>query len=220
MRRIIVATFTSLDGVMQAPGGPEEDPTGGFAFGGWTAPLFDEALGASLGEIFGRSFDLLLGRKTYDIFAAHWPYTTDPGDQPIADVFNRVTKYVASRSKPKLSWNNSQLLGSDVVASLRKLKSDDGPDLLVQGSSDFLQTLWRAGLVDEFSVLTFPVVLGKGKRLFGDGATPSGLKLIKTQAYPTGVIVANYEPDGAVETGSFQLAEPTEAELKRRRNLT
>lgn len=220
MRRIIVATFTSLDGVMQAPGGPEEDPTGGFAFGGWTAPLFDEALGASLGEIFDRPFDLLLGRKTYEIFAAHWPYTTDPGDQPIADVFNQVTKYVASRSKPKLSWNNSQLLGSDVVASLRKLKSEDGPDLLVQGSSDFLQTLWKAGLVDEFSVLMFPVVLGKGKRLFGDGATPSGLKLLKTQAYPTGVIVANYKPDGAVKTGSFQLAEPTEAELERRRNLT
>ena len=220
MRRTIVATFTSLDGVMQAPGGPEEDPSGGFAFGGWTAPLFDEALGASLGEIFRQPFDLLLGRKTYDIFAAHWPYTTDPGDQPIADVFNRVTKYVASRSKPKLSWNNSQLLGSDVVASLKKLKSEDGPDLLVQGSSDFLQTLWKAGLVDEFSVLMFPVVLGKGKRLFGDGATPSGLKLLKSQAHPTGVIVANYKPDGAVKTGSFQLAEPAEVELERRRNLT
>jgi dihydrofolate reductase len=220
MRRIIVATFTSLDGVMQAPGGPEEDPTGGFAFGGWTAPLFDEALGASIGEIFGRPFDLLLGRKTYDIFAAHWPYATDPGDQPIADVFNRVTKYVASRSKPRLSWNNSQLLGSDVVASLQKLKSEDGPDLLVQGSSDFLQTLWKAGLVDEFSVLMFPVVLGKGKRLFGDGSTPAGLKLLKSQAYPTGVIVANYKLDGAVKTGSFQLAEPTEAEFERRRKLT
>lgn len=220
MRRIIVATFTSLDGVMQAPGGPEEDPIGGFAFGGWTAPLFDEALGASLGEIFERPFDLLLGRKTYDIFAAHWPYTTDPGDQPIAEIFNRVTKYVASRSKPKLDWNNSQLLGSDVVASIRKLKSEDGPDLLVQGSSDFLQTLWKASLVDEFSVLVFPVVLGKGKRLFGDGATPSALKLLKSQAYPTGVIVANYKPDGAVKTGSFQLAEPTEAELGRRRKLT
>lgn len=220
MRRIIAATFTSLDGVMQAPGGPEEDPTGGFAFGGWTAPLFDEALGASLGEIFERPFDLLLGRKTYDIFAAHWPFTTDPGDQLIAEVFNRVTKYVASRSTPKLDWNNSQLLGSDVVTSLKKLKSEDGPDLLVQGSSDFLQTLWKASLVDELSVLMFPVVLGKGKRLFGDGATPSGLTLLKSQAYPTGVIVANYKPDGAVKTGSFQLAEPTEAELERRRKLS
>jgi len=224
MRRIVVATFTSLDGVMQAPGGPQEDPTGGFTLGGWTAPYFDEALGASLGQIFGRPFDLLLGRKTYDIFAAHWPYVSDPND-PIAASFNRVTKYVASRSRPKLGWQNSQLLGDDIVASLKKLKGQvgqegHGPDLLVQGSSDLLQTLWREGLVDELSVLIFPVVLGKGKRLFGDGARPAGLKLLKSQSFPTGVIVATYQPDGAVKTGDFQLAEPTEAELERRRNLT
>jgi dihydrofolate reductase len=219
VRRIVVATFTSLDGVMQAPGGPQEDPTGGFTLGGWTAPYFDGALGASLGQIFGRPFDLLLGRKTYDIFAAHWPYVTDPND-PIATAFNRVTKYVASRSSPKLGWQNSQLLGDDIVASLKKLKGQDGPDLLVQGSSDLLQTLWREGLVDELSVLIFPVVLGKGKRLFGDGASPAGLKLLKSQSFPTGVIVANYQPDGAVKTGDFQLAEPTEAELERRRTLT
>jgi len=224
MRRIVVATFTSLDGVMQAPGGPQEDPTGGFTLGGWTAPYFDEALGASLGQIFGRPFDLLLGRKTYDIFAAHWPYVSDPND-PIAASFNRVTKYVASRSRPKLGWQNSQLLGDDIVASLKKLKGQvgqegHGPDLVVQGSSDLLQTLWREGLVDELSVLIFPVVLGKGKRLFGNGASPAGLKLLKSQSFPTGVIVANYKPDGAVKTGDFQLAEPTEAELERRRTLT
>ena len=218
MRKIIVATFTSLDGVMQAPGGPREDPTGGFALGGWTAPHFDAALGASMGEIFGRPFDLLLGRKTYDIFAAHWPYVSDPND-PIAGLFNQVTKYVASRSSPKLSWQNSRWLGRDIVASLKTLKGEDGPDLLVQGSSDLLQTLWKHGLVDEFSVLIFPVVLGKGKRLFGDGAVPVGLRLVKSQAYPTGVIVANYEPAGEVRTGDFQLAEPSEAELERRRNL-
>jgi len=218
MRKIIVATFTSLDGVMQAPGGPREDPTGGFALGGWTAPHFDAALGASMGEIFGRPFDLLLGRKTYDIFAAHWPFVSDPND-PIAGLFNQVTKYVASRSSPKLSWQNSRWLGRDIVASLKTLKGEDGPDLLVQGSSDLLQTLWKHGLVDEFSVLIFPVVLGKGKRLFGDGAVPVGLKLVKSQAYPTGVIVANYEPAGEVRTGDFQLAEPSEAELERRRNL-
>jgi dihydrofolate reductase len=212
MRRIVVATFTSLDGVMQAPGGPQEDPTDGFAFGGWTAPHFDQALGASLGEIFGRPFDLLLGRKTYDIFAGHWPYVTDPN--------NQVTKYVASRSKPKLAWRNSELLGDDVVASLRKLKSGDGPDLLVQGSSELLQTLWKNNLVDEFSVLIFPLVLGKGKRLFGGGAIPAGLRLVKSQSYPTGVIVANYRPDGAVKTGDFQLAEPSAAELERRRKLS
>jgi dihydrofolate reductase len=219
MRRIIVAAFTSLDGVMQAPGGPTEDPTGGFTLGGWTAPHFDEALGSAMGQIFGRPFDLLLGRKTYDIFAAHWPYVADPND-PIAGIFNQITKYVASRSRPKLTWRNSQLLGEDVVASLKQLKSEDGVDLLVQGSSNFVQTLWKNGLVDEFSVLTFPLVLGKGKRLFGDGAVPTGLKLIKAQSYPNGVIVANFAPDGAVKTGSFQLAEPSEAELERRRNLS
>ena len=219
MRRITVSTFISLDGVMQAPGGPQEDPTGGFTFGGWVAPHFDAALGGAMGEIFGRPFDLLLGRKTYDIFAAHWPNVTDPND-PIAGLFNRVTKYVASRSNPKLTWQNSQSLGPDVVASLTKLKTEDGPDLLVQGSSDFLQTLWPSGLVDEFTVLTFPVVLGPGKRLFGAGATPAGLKLVEAKPYPTGVIVAKYRPDGAVKTGSFQLAEPSEAEIERRRKLT
>ena len=142
MRKIVVATFVSLDGVMQAPGGPLEDPTGGFTFGGWTAPHFDATLGASMGEIFGRPFDLLLGRKTYDIFAAHFPYNTDPND-PIAGLFNRVTKYVATRSHPTLTWQNTQDLGNDVVASLSKLKAADGPDLLVQGSSNFLQTLWQ-----------------------------------------------------------------------------
>jgi dihydrofolate reductase len=219
VRHIIVATFTSLDGIMQAPGGPQEDPTGGFTLGGWTAPYFDEALGASMGEIFSRPFDLLLGRKTYDIFAAHWPYVTDPNG-PIAGIFNRVTKYVASRSNPKLTWRNSQLLGEDIVASLKTLKGEDGPDLLVQGSSDLLQTLWKNDLVDEFTVLIFPLVLGKGKRLFGSGATTTGLKLVKSQSYPTGVIVVNYKPDGAVKTGDFQLAQPSEAERERRRNLT
>ena len=219
MRKITVSTFTSLDGVMQAPGGPQEDPTGGFTYGGWTAPHFDAALGAAMGEIFGRPFDLLLGRKTYDIFAAHWPYVTDPKD-PIAGLFNRVTKYVASRSNPKLAWQNSRLLGADIVASLKQLKGGDGPDLLVQGSGDLLQTLWKSGLVDEFSVLIFPVVLGRGKRLFGDGTTPGGLRLAKSRSFPTGVIVASYTADGAVKTGDFQLAEPTQAELERRRKLT
>jgi dihydrofolate reductase len=219
MRQIIVTTFVSLDGIMQAPGGPEEDPIGGFTLGGWTAPHFDAALGAAMGEIFGRPFDLLLGRKTYDIFAAHWPYVSDPND-PIAGLFNRVTKYVASRTNPKLAWQNSRLLGADTVGALRTLKSGDGPDLLVQGSSGLLQTLWQHSLVDEFSVLIFPVILGKGKRLFGDGAIPAGLKLVKSKTYPTGVIVANYKPDGAVKTGSFQRAEPSAAEIERRRNLT
>jgi dihydrofolate reductase len=218
MRRIVVSAFVSLDGVMQAPGGPKEDPTGGFSFGGWTFPHFDPALGGAMGEIFGQPFDLLLGRKTYDIFAAYWPYITDPNN-PIAGPFNRVTKYVASRSQPALAWNNSEWLGADPVAALARLKAAEGPDLLVQGSSDFLQTLWPSGLVDAFTVLTFPLVLGKGKRLFGAGATPCGLKLVKSQTSPTGVVVAKYEPDGAVKTGSFP-GEPSAAELERRRKLT
>ena len=219
MRRITISTFLSLDGVLQSPGGPAEDPTGGFAFGGWVAPHFDPALGATMGEIFSRPFDLLLGRKTYDIFAAHWPYVTDPND-PIAGLFNRVTKYVASRAKPNFAWQNSQWLGEDTAATLKKLKREDGPDLVVQGSGELIQTLWKNSLVDEFSVLTFPVVLGKGKRLFGEGVVPAGLKLVNSQSYPTGVILARYQPDGAVKAGDFQLAEPSEAERQRRKNLT
>ncbi|HEX4157644.1 MAG TPA: dihydrofolate reductase family protein [Rhizomicrobium sp.] len=217
MRRIIVAAFMSLDGVMQAPGGPKEDPAGGFDLGGWTAPHFDAALGASMGELLSRPFDLLLGRKTYDVFAAHWPYVTDPNN-PIAGLFNGVTKYVASRSARNLAWQNSKWLGEDVVASLKQLKNEDGPDLLVQGSSDLNQTLWKNDLVDEFRVMIFPLVLGRGKRLFGD--IPFGLRLIKAQTYPTGVIVASYQPDGPVKTGDFSLPEPSEAELERRRNLS
>jgi len=202
MRKIIVTTFVSLDGVMQAPGGPEEDTNSGFSFGGWMPPFADETTGAAIQEIYGQPYELVLGRKTYDIFAAFWPRVTDP-KHPIGSVFNRVTKYVASRAKPKLEWHNSQLLGEDVVGALRKLKSADGPTLLVVGSSDFLQTLWRNQLVDELKLLTFPVVLGKGKRLFGDGATPGGLKLVKSLTSSTGAIIAYYVADGAVKTGSF-----------------
>jgi dihydrofolate reductase len=220
MRKITAATFVSLDGVMQAPGGPEEDPTGGFGFGGWTFPYFDEALGAAMDEVFARPFDLLLGRRTYDIFAAFWPYAGDGPDALIAEAFNRTTKYVASRTQRRFDWANSQWLGDDTVASLKKLKAGDGPDLLVQGSGDLLQTLLKHGLVDEFTVLVFPVLLGKGKRLFGDAIAPSGLKLVKSQPYPTGVIVATYRPDGAVKTGSFASEAPSAAELERRRTLS
>ena len=219
MRRIVASVFTSLDGVMQAPGGPNEDPTGGFSFGGWVAPYFDAELGGAMGEIFAKPFDLLLGRKTYDIFAAHWPYVTDPGD-PIAGLFNSATKYVASRGTPKLAWANSKLLGTDSVGALKKLKSENGPDLLVQGSGDFLQTLWSQGLVDEFCLLTFPLLLGKGKPVFGGSVAPTALKLVKSKTYPTGVIVANYVPDGTVKTGDFGQPQPSDAELERRRTLT
>jgi len=219
MRKIVAATFVSLDGVMQAPGGPEEDPTGGFKFGGWFAPQADEAFGKFMGEALGKPFDLLLGRKTYDIFAAHWPHA--PKDDPIGPLFDRVTKYVASRNQDlKLDWQNSEHLGADIVARLRDIKAGDGPDLLIQGSSDLIQTLLANGLIDEISVITSPLVLGKGKRLFGAGAQPVGLKLTSSQVTPNGLIIATYVPDGEVKTGSFEFDTPTDAELERRKNLT
>ena len=202
MRRIVVSAFTSLDGVMQAPGGPQEDASGGFVFGGWVAPYADDALGAAIREVFAQPFDLLLGRRTYDIFAAYWPHVSDPNDW-IAPAFNRATKYVAARTNPTRGWQNSQWLGADAVAALKTIKAGDGPNLIVQGSSDLLQTLWREGLVDEFSVLTFPVLLGKGKRLFGGNGAPSALTLLTSKVCPSGVIVAKYRPDGAVKTGDL-----------------
>ncbi|MBB4188093.1 dihydrofolate reductase family protein [Sinorhizobium terangae] len=219
MRKIVVGAFVSLDGIMQAPGGPHEDPVGGFKFGGWVAPYFDETMGAAVDEMFATPFDLLLGRKTYDIFAAHWPYAG--ADDPIGTLFDRITKYVATRNPDfKLDWQNSQSLGNDVVATLRKLKSEEGPDLLTQGSTDLLQTLFRNDLVDEMYVSIFPVVLGKGKKLFSDGASPMALKLVSSKVSGSGVTVNKYVRAGEVATGSFEFEQPTEAELERRRNLT
>ena len=218
MRKVIVSAFVSLDGVMQAPGGPAEDPTGGFRFGGWTAPYFDESLGGTMGEMFSRPFSLLLGRKTYDIFAAHWPYAG--ADDPIGKLFGDMAKYVATRNPDlKLDWRNSVSLGPDAVAAVRRLKAEDGPDLLTQGSSDFLQTLFAADLVDELTVLVFPVILGSGKRLFQGQAAPGGLKLAGSLVSNSGVMVGKYARDGAVRIGDFQHATPSEAELERRRKL-
>ena len=217
MRKIVAAVFVSLDGIMQAPGGPDEDPTGGFKFGGWTFHYFDEALGVVMGELFDKPFDLLLGRKTYDIFASHWP-SAGP-DDPIGVLFNRVKKYVATRSSPNLEWENSQSLGSDIVGALTELKRSEGPDLLIQGSSNMIQTLLQNHLIDELRLLIFPLVLGKGKRLFGDGAIPAALKLVETRSFPTGVILAQYQPAGEIKTGSFALQDQSEEEIERRRNL-
>ena len=218
MRKVIVSAFVSLDGVMQAPGGPAEDPTGGFRFGGWTTPYFDESLGGTMGEMFSRPFSLLLGRKTYDIFAAHWPYAG--ADDPIGKLFGDMAKYVATRNPDlKLDWRNSVSLGPDAVAAVRRLKAEDGPDLLTQGSSDFLQTLFAADLVDELTVLVFPVILGSGKRLFQGQAAPGGLKLAGSLVSNSGVMVGKYARDGAVRIGDFQHATPSEAELERRRKL-
>jgi len=219
MRKIIVGAFASLDGIMQAPGGPHEDPIGGFQYGGWAAPYFDEAMGQAVDEMFARPFDLLLGRKTYDIFAAHWPYVG--ADDPIGPLFDRITKYVATRNPDlKLTWQNSRTLGTDVVDTLRKLKGEEGPDLLTQGSTDFLQTLFKNDLVDEMYVSFFPLVLAKGKRLFGDGTRPMALKLASSKVSGSGVTVNKYVAAGEVETGSFEFEQPTEAELERRRKLT
>lgn len=214
MRKIIAATFVSLDGVMQAPGGPEEDPVGGFQFGGWTFHYFDEIAGAAMEELFSKPFDLLLGRRTYDIFAAYWPYQKDP----IADAFNPATKYVATHRPDTLTWQNTQSLGPDIVATLRRLKQERGPDLLIQGSGDLIQTLLANGLIDEIRLMIFPLLLGKGKRLFGDSAMPAAFKLAKSQTSSTGVIMATYERGGEIKTGSFAQETPSDAELERRKN--
>jgi dihydrofolate reductase len=219
MRKIIVGAMVSLDGVMQAPGGPQEDPIGGFAYGGWVAPYFDESLGEAVGDMFAKPFDLLLGRKTYDIFAAHWPYVGP--DDPIGPLFDRINKYVATRNPNlTLAWQNSHALGPDALAAVSTLKSEDGPDLLTQGSTDFLKTLFENGLVDEINISVFPLVLGKGKKMFGDRAFPTALKLVSSKVSKSGVTINKYVRDGDVVTGSFAFEQPTEAELERRRKLT
>jgi dihydrofolate reductase len=228
MRKIVAGAMLSLDGVMQAPGGPEEDPTGGFQYGGWVPTYWDDVTGEAMGETFAQPFDLLLGRRTYDIFAAYWPFMeTDPSassfDKLTADIaesFNRCTKYVATHSPDTLTWKNTEWLGKDVVAAVRELKEGDGPILLTQGSGALIQQLLAADLVDEFRLLTFPLTLGKGKKLFGEGSIPAALKCIKASVSPNGVIIATYERAGDVKTGSFAMETPTQEELARRAKLT
>ena len=215
MRRVVVGGFVSLDGVMQAPGGPEEDPSGGFEYGGWTFPLWDEVMGEAIGETFARPFDLLLGRRTYEIFAGYWPY--QQGD--IADPFNAATKYVATSSSEPLGWRNSFRLEGDVPEAVARLKQEDGPDLLTQGSSVLVRSLLAAGLVDELFLLTFPVLLGRGKKLIGDGSKPAEWELLDHRISTTGVVIGRYRPKGPVRTGSFAESEPSEAELARREKM-
>jgi len=216
MRPLVVNTFVTLDGVMQAPGGPEEDPTGNFTHGGWSAGYWDDAMGARMGELMGKPFDLLLGRKTYEIFAAHWPHVPD---QPGAEELNSARKYVASRSLDKVEWNNSTLLEGDVAEAVAKIKQEEGPEIQVHGSSDLIQTLLEHDLVDELRLMIFPVVLGTGKRIFGDGATPAGLELADSATSSTGVVMATYKREGDIRYGSFALDEPTEQERERRAGL-
>ncbi|HSF83928.1 MAG TPA: dihydrofolate reductase family protein [Anaerolineales bacterium] len=198
MRKIIVLTFISLDGVMQAPGGPGEDDSGNFKYGGWTVPYFDDALGTVLTEQMGRPFDLLLGRKTFEIFAAYWPHHEDEGAG-----INKATKYVASNTLTTHEWHKSVFLSGDVVKEIKKLKQQDGPELQVHGSSHFIQTLLQGDLVDKFWLKIFPVTLGAGKRLFDQGTMPAAYTLVEANSLPSGVIVANFKRAGEVKTGSF-----------------
>lgn len=199
MRKIIVLTFVSMDGIMQAPGGPTEDTSGDFKHGGWTVPYFDDFVGKVMGEQLGRPFDLLLGRKTFEIFASYWPQHNDEIGAPI----NKATKYVASNTLSKHDWNKTIFLKGNVVDEIKKLREQNGPDLQVHGSSNFIQTLLKNDLVDEFWLKIFPVTLGKGKRLFADGTIPATFVLSESKVSPKGVIVAYYKRSGAVKTGSF-----------------
>lgn len=192
-RRVIVLSFITLDGVMQAPGGPDEDRDGGFKYGGWTFPHFDEVLGGVMDEQMGRPFDLLLGRKTFEIFASYWPQRESP--------FNEATKYVASNTLTGHEWSKSVFLRS--VDEIRELKQQDGPDLQVYGSSGLIQALFSHDLVDELWLKIFPVTVGPGKRLFGEGTIPAAFSLTSSKVSPSGVVVANYERAGEVATGSF-----------------
>jgi dihydrofolate reductase len=200
MRKLALLTFVSLDGVMQAPGGPQEDPDGGFDLGGWTVGYFDAFLGETMGEQVGKPFAMLLGRKTYEIFAAYWPHASK---EEGADIFNNAKKYVASRTLKKVEWQDSELITGDVVNAVKELKEEDGPEIQVHGSSDLIQTLLEHDLVDLLHLKIFPVTLGKGKRLFGEGAIPAGFRLLKSEVSPSGVIVASYERAGQIKHGSF-----------------
>lgn len=203
MRPIKIQTFMSLDGVMQAPGGPKEDTSDGFVLGGWSQPYWDEMMGEVMGKAMAEEYDLLLGRKTYDIFAAHWPNAGD--ENPVTQKFNKATKFVATSTPDTLDWENSQAITGNVADEVTKLKKGDGLPLCVQGSSQLIQTLLKNQMADEMFIWTFPVVLGSGKRLFGDGTVPMGLEFDDVKTSTTGVTMARYRAAGGVKTGSFAL---------------
>jgi dihydrofolate reductase len=212
MPELIVNTFLTLDGVMQAPGGPEEDPSGGFEQGGWSFGYWDEQMQTAMGESMSKPFDLVLGRKTYEIFAAHWPHSDDPGAAPL----NTAIKHVASTTLNELEWENSKLIEGEVPEGIRALKEEDGPELQVHGSANLIQTLLEHGLIDEFRLWIFPLVLGNGKRLFDGGTGPAGLELASSRVSSTGVIMATYRSGAEIKGGSFAAETPSDAELARR----
>jgi dihydrofolate reductase len=199
VRELLVTTFLTLDGVMQAPGGPGEDDSGGFKYGGWSVNYWDDLMGEVMTDATSKPFAMVLGRRTYDIMAAYWPTSTEEG----ASTLNDATKYVASRSQRQLDWSNSVLIQGDAAKRIAALKKEDGPELQVHGSGDLIQTLLRDNLIDRFRLWVFPVVVGPGKRLFADGTVPSGLKLVDNKVSSTGVHIGTYEPAGEVPTGSF-----------------
>ena len=200
--RLTLHTFLTLDGVLQAPGGPSEDTEGGFEHGGWSYPYGDEDFGTAMVGWFGHADAFLLGRKTYEIFNSHWPKVTD-ADDPIASKLNALPKYVASTTLDSVGWNNSSLLGGDVAAEVAKLKEQPGDELQVHGSGDLAHTLIENDLVDEYRLLSFPLHLGSGKKLFRDGAKPAALRLVSTSTTSTGVVLATYQPAGAVQYGDY-----------------
>jgi len=216
MRRIVGATFVSLDGVMQGPGGPSEDTTGGFKFSGWLPPVGDDAIHRKIGELFGRPFDLLLGRRTYEIFAGYWPYASDQMAD-IRDPFNACTKYVVTHRDQPLEWENSQPVQE--IEALREIKQGDGPDIVIQGSSTLYPQLLEAGLIDELTLMISPVVLGQGKRLFGDGTPPRTLKMTEHHVSDGGTIVATFQPAGLVEIGTYATEPPSEREKVRQAEM-
>jgi dihydrofolate reductase len=209
MRKLVVGTFLTVDGVMQAPGGPDEDREGGFVHGGWSVNYWDEVMGQLITELTLKAGALLLGRKTYEIFAAHWPRVGD--HDPIAAKLNSVPKYVASRTLDEVTWNNSTLIKGDVAEAVAALKEQGGAEIQVTGSGELIQTLMEHDLVDEYRLWVFPVVLGEGKRLFARGAVPAALKLVDTKTSSTGVAVYMYERAGAIPYGSFAVDEQGEA---------
>lgn len=217
MRKLTVSTFVSLDGILQAPGGPDEDPTGTFAFGGWMAPYADDSMDIASAGFDGANRELLLGRRTYEIFEAYWPY--QPADHPVAQTLNAAKKHVASRTRATLNWHNSSLLQGDVVAAVTALKAQPGPDLQVIGSGNLIQTLQSASLIDEYHVWTFPVVLGRGKRLFEATARPTALRLVQTRTSTSGTVMSTYVPDGEIRVGTFPSAPPSEEEMARRSSM-
>ena len=212
MRKLTGAVFQSLDGVMQAPGGPEEDPSSDFRLGGWVQPFWGPDMGPVEDVITGE-YDLLLGKRTYDIFAAYWPYNQD---NPIGAKFQRINKYVLTHSAEPLSWENSYKLSGDTAAAVAELKQIDGRDLLIQGSSTLYVPLLAAGLIDQLVLMTFPILLGEGKRIFDGSEKPGALKLVDHFVSNKGAVFTTYEPAGEVHTGSFATKEPSEAELERR----